>query len=80
MFRPLGNDSLVKVMLRNLMNLKGCPWQTAFGTRILDDFGDKARPTGLMRCADATAGIAIKVLEKEDVIAEIRIVVHFAVQ
>ena len=67
-------------MLRNLMNLKGCSWQTAFGTRILDDFGDKARPTGLMRCADATAGIAIKVLEKEDVIAEIRIVVHFSVQ
>ena len=33
-----------------------------------------------MRCADSTTGVAVKVLVEKDVITEIGIVVHFAVE
>lgn len=80
MFRPLTNNRLIKVMLRNLMHLIRGSRQTTLSTRILDDFGNHARPPGLMGCADAAARVAVKVLEEEDVIAEVGVVVHLAVE
>lgn len=76
----LTNNRLVKVMFRRFMNFIGSSRQTTFSTGVLDDFGDQTRPASLMRCANSAARVAVKVLVEEDVIAEIGIMVHFAVK
>ncbi len=40
----------------------------------LKQLGDQARPAGLVRGAEATAGVAMKVLVKMNVVAKVRIV------
>ena len=39
----------------------------------LEQLGDQARPPGLVRGSEATAGVAMKVLVKKDVVAKVRI-------
>ena len=40
---------------------------------LIDEVGDEAGPAGLMRSATAAAIVAVKVLEEQDVVLEIRI-------
>ena len=47
------------------------------GSPGLDEFGDKARPTGLMGRPDAAAGIPVEVFVKQDEIPEMRIARRF---
>ena len=79
MFRPMANNRLIKVMFRSFVNIVWCSRQPTLGAGILNDFGDQACPTSLMRRADSTACVAVKVLEKKEVIAEVWIMIHFAV-
>lgn len=78
-FRSLGEHGFVKVMFGSFTRFIRCARQTTISTSILDDLGDQACPAGLMRCADTTTGVAVKVLVKENMVAEMGIVVTFAV-
>src|SRR5258707_1280177 len=42
----------------------------------LQQLGHESRPSGLMRRADAAPRVAVEVLVEEDVVAEVRIVLH----
>ena len=39
----------------------------------LQELGDEAGPAGLMRRADAAAGVAVEVLVEQQVVAEVRV-------
>ena len=79
MFRSLGKHGLVEIVFGGFTRFIWCARQTTIGASILDDLGDQTCPAGLMRCADTAASVAVKVFVEENMIAEMGIVVTFAV-
>ena len=45
---------------------------------LIDERGDQGRPAGLMRCAQAGAGVAVEILVKENQIVPVGIVLELA--
>lgn len=79
MLRSLRKYGLVKIVFGGFARFIWCARQTAIGASILNDLGDQTCPAGLMRCADTATRVAVKVFVEENMIAEMGIVVTFAV-
>ena len=80
MLRSPGKHGLVKIVFGGFTSFIWCARQTTVGASILDDLGDQACPACLMRCADTAASVAVKVFVEENMVAEMGIVVTFAVR
>ena len=48
-------------------------YETCIVAARVEEFRDESRPSCLMRCADASTGVAVKVLVEEHEVSEVRI-------